>query len=70
MDDLNTRLAKPVDHKQFRPNIVVETTDKSPYQEDNWRLVRIGDTVLQYSLPNIRCASINVEQDTAERVTT
>ena len=51
----------------FRPNIVVETDDRRPYQEDRWELVRIGEVTLEFSLPDNRCITVNYNQNTAER---
>ena len=44
---------------EFRPNIVVNTESSEPYQEDRWKLIRIGDAVLEFSLPDNRCITVN-----------
>ena len=46
---------------------MVETEDRRPYQEDRWDLVRIGEVVLEFSLPDNRCITVNYNQHTAER---
>ena len=45
----------------------METEDRRPYQEDRWELVRIGEVVLEFSLPDNRCITVNYNQNTAER---
>ena len=51
----------------YRPNIVVKTLDSAPYQEDKWRTIRIGGTILEFSLPDNRCLTVNHNQKTAAR---
>lgn len=53
VEDLNTKLDQKVTPLQFRPNFVV----KGPpaYAEDNWRWVKIGNTVFKYVKPCLRC---------------
>lgn len=49
LDDLNEKL-KPEDIiatcRQFRPNIVVSGNEISPYSEDKWQWMKIGDHVV------------------------
>lgn len=40
LDDLNTRLAEPVEMNRFRPNFVF--TGGKPYEEDGWKNFSIG----------------------------
>lgn len=63
--DLNSRLKKPVTPLNFRPNIVI----KGPhaYAEDNWKWVKIGDTVFRNVKPCTRCIFTNIDPETAER---
>jgi len=42
LNDLNTRLEHPVSMRRFRPNLVVD--GDTPYAEDNWQRIRIGDS--------------------------
>uniref|UniRef100_A0A336KM92 CSON012457 protein n=1 Tax=Culicoides sonorensis TaxID=179676 RepID=A0A336KM92_CULSO len=65
LDDLNTKLEKPVDPTQFRPNIVIE--DAKPYDEDNWKFIKIGDkTVMKTLKPCTRGTFSAVDQKTGE----
>lgn len=61
VEDLNTRLDQKVTTLQFRPNFVV----KGPpaYAEDNWRWVKIGNTVFKYVKPCLRCVFTNIDPE-------
>ncbi|TVR67637.1 MAG: MOSC domain-containing protein [Spirochaetaceae bacterium] len=63
--DLNGRLAQPVPMDRFRPNIVV--SGGKPYQEDRWRVIRIGGVTLRLVKDCIRCAIVTVDQTTGEK---
>jgi len=70
VNDLNSRienLKRPVHALNFRPNIVVKTLSNKPYQEDKWKLLKFGNTILEFSLPGDRCTTVNVNHKTAER---
>ncbi|XP_071479054.1 mitochondrial amidoxime reducing component 2-like [Diadema antillarum] len=65
LTDLNSRLEKPVDMRNFRPNIVVEGT--SAFTEDEWKYVRIGKGVqLRTTHMCARCRQTTVNQDTGK----
>jgi uncharacterized protein YcbX len=59
---LNAELASPVEMRRFRPNVVIDG-DFEPWAEDEWRLIRIGSTVLRIVKPCERC--VMVTQDPA-----
>ena len=63
--DLNARLASPIPMDRFRPNLVVETD--SPFAEDHWKRIQVGDLEVDLVKPCERCVVINVDQATAER---
>jgi hypothetical protein len=65
LDDLNTRLERPIGMERFRPNVVVETD--TPWAEDDWRRVRLGEVELDLVKPCARCAVITTDQRTGER---
>ncbi|HVN08203.1 MAG TPA: MOSC N-terminal beta barrel domain-containing protein [Patescibacteria group bacterium] len=65
LDDLNRRLAEPVDMRRFRPNLVVNG-DK-PFEEDTWRTIRAGDLELSLVKPCARCPIPSVNPDSGER---
>lgn len=52
IEDLNTRLKSPVSHNYFRPNFVV--AGAKPLDEDNWKFIKIGDTVFKNIKPCTR----------------
>ena len=65
MDDLNERLDHPISIRRFRPNFVF--TGGEPYEEDNWKDIRIGSTEFIGVKRCARCALPNVDPDTAEK---
>ena len=66
--DLNSRLlakghpALPMN--RFRPNIVVE--GGSPYAEDDWKELRVGDAVIRSAKPCGRCQVTTTDQSTGQ----
>ena len=62
--DLNSRVPEEITMKRFRPNLVVNNTD--PYQEDNWKAIRIGDCELQIVKPCSRCVLTTVDPETGK----
>lgn len=69
LDDLNTRLEKPLSMDRFRPNMVVVSDREStkPYEEDKWPEIKIHDVVLQGANRCARCAVTTTNQQTAKR---
>ncbi|MCU7929880.1 MAG: MOSC domain-containing protein [Candidatus Thiodiazotropha sp. (ex Codakia rugifera)] len=65
LDDLNGRLPQPLTMDRFRPNLVVSGC--SPFAEDEWSLIRIGDIVLRVVKPCSRCTITCVDPLTGER---
>ncbi len=63
LSDLNQRLKVPVPVDRFRPNILVSGT--SPYAEDNWKTIKIGEIKFKVVKPCARCVITTIEQDTA-----
>lgn len=64
LDDLNTRVDATQRMAQFRPNLVVSGT--TPYAEDGWRRVRLGEVEFLVDTPCSRCAMITVDPATGE----
>ena len=62
LDELNSRLARPVDIRRFRPNIVVSGAD--PWVEDDWRSLEVGAIGIQVVKPCSRCVLTTVDPDT------
>ena len=65
LDDLNTRLERPVPMDRFRPNLVIDGA--TPFAEDGWRRLRIGDTVIELVKPCSRCVIPSIDQATGGR---
>jgi uncharacterized protein YcbX len=62
LDDLNTRLPKPIPMARFRPNIVLTGLD--PWAEDRIDTVAVGNLILRLVKPCTRCVIPSVDQDT------
>jgi len=68
VDYLNTRLEKPVSHKNFRPNIMIGDVPE-PFSEDFWTYVRIGGSdgpILKTATPCTRCKLTTVDPEIGE----
>jgi hypothetical protein len=65
LDDLNSRLDKPIPMNRFRTNFVF--TGGKPYEEDNWKDFNIGELSFKAVKPCARCVITTTNQDTAER---
>lgn len=63
LQDLNSRLNRPVPMDRFRPNIVVEGCDA--YAEDGWKTIKIGNVQLDCVKPCGRCVIVCIDQQTA-----
>lgn len=65
--DLNARLDEPIPMQRFRPNLVVSGCE--PYEEDSWRLIRIGECELEFAQQCPRCVMTTIDPATAVRNT-
>jgi uncharacterized protein YcbX len=65
LDDLNSRLSRPVPMDRFRPNLVVQGCEA--YAEDHWRRIRIGSVEFTVAKPCSRCVVPSIDQATAEK---
>lgn len=62
LEDLNSRLTEPVTMDQFRGNVIF--SGNTPYEEDHWRRIRIGDVVLSQPKRCSRCTVVTIDQTT------
>ncbi len=62
LDDLNSRLVVPVPMNRFRPNIVVSGC--GAYDEDKWKIIRVGGTFFHVKKPCSRCVTTTIDQTT------
>lgn len=64
LDELNRRLVQkgkdPIPMSRFRPNIVIETT--VPFEEDNWKVIQVGNTILHLVKGCPRCKQSCTDQ--------
>ncbi|RDH80820.1 MAG: MOSC domain-containing protein [endosymbiont of Galathealinum brachiosum] len=65
LDDLNSRLAAPVDMRRFRPNLVINGTEA--FAEDDWKAIRIGDITFNLVKPCSRCVIPSIDPETAKK---
>lgn len=65
LDDLNSRLEKPVPMERFRPNFVF--SGKEPFAEDSGEIVHIGRNKFKITKPSARCVLITIDQKTGEK---
>ncbi len=64
LDDLNSRLEKPIEMKRFRPNFVFE--GGLPYEEERWRRFSIGAVDFLGVKPCARCMLTTVNPEKGE----
>ena len=62
LEDLNSRLSNPVPVNRFRPNFVISGAEA--YEEDHWRMLQIGDLLVECVKPCARCQVVTIDQDT------
>lgn len=62
LNELNSRLAQPVDIRRFRPNIVVEAG--AAWSEDQWSELQLEGSRLRVVKPCSRCVMTTVDPDT------
>jgi uncharacterized protein YcbX len=65
LQDLNSHLGSPVPMNRFRPNLVVKGC--TPFEEDTWNRIRIGDVELAVVKPCARCEVTTIDKETLER---
>jgi uncharacterized protein YcbX len=69
LQDLNKRLvdngAEPVDMIRFRPNLQVSGC--TPYAEDSWNRIKIGNAVFDVVKPCSRCIIPTINLETGEK---
>lgn len=60
LSDLNGKLENPVPMNRFRPNLVISGT--KPFAEDEWKKIKIGDSVFHVVKPCDRCVITTIDQ--------
>jgi uncharacterized protein YcbX len=65
LEDLNSRLEKPIPMNRFRPNLVVRGC--APFAEDTWKRIQIGEVELGIVKPCPRCVVTTIDKETLEQ---
>jgi uncharacterized protein YcbX len=65
LDDLNSRMEVPLPMNRFRTNFVF--MGGKPFEEDEWKKIKVGYVVFQAVKPCARCVITTTDQETAER---
>jgi uncharacterized protein len=65
LNDLNNRLANPVNINRFRPNFVF--TDGEPFEEDAWHEFKVGNVRFFGVKPCSRCVMTTIDQENGEK---
>lgn len=64
LEDLNTRLEKPIGFERFRPNVVV--SGGKAWEEDKWKLLEINNQKWHVACRNARCSVPDVDPESGE----
>lgn len=65
LDDLSARVGRPLEMERFRPNLVV--SGATPFAEDGWKRIRIGELEFRVAKPCSRCILTTIDPHTGER---
>jgi uncharacterized protein YcbX len=65
LQDMNHRLSHETSVLRYRPNLVV--AGGLPWEEDAWRVLKIGGVTIHLVKPCARCTVITVDQETGAR---
>jgi uncharacterized protein len=68
---IERELGREIDIRRFRPNIVVDTRNPKPFEEDSWvgRVIEFGDgngPLIHVTMRDQRCVMLNLDPNTAE----
>lgn len=64
LDELSRRADTTLTMARFRPNLVIEGA--TPFEEDRWRRIRVGEVVFRAVKPCARCVVTTLDPDTLE----
>ena len=62
---LNSQLDTPIEMARFRANLVIDGT--TPYAEESWKHIRIGEITFELFKPCTRCVMTTVDLHTAQK---
>jgi uncharacterized protein YcbX len=64
LDEVNRRAGTALTMARFRPNLVIDGA--TPFEEDRWRRIRVGEVVFRVAKPCARCVVTTLDPDTLE----
>lgn len=65
LEDLSARVGQLLDARRFRPNLLI--AGATPYAEDAWRRIRIGDMTFRVVKPCSRCIIPTIDPFSGEQ---
>lgn len=65
LDDISSRVGRPLEMLRFRPNLVIEGSEA--FAEDGWKRIRIGDVEFRVVKPCSRCILTTIDPQTGVR---
>ena len=66
LEALSRTANSDISMSQFRPNIIINS--ETPWAEDSWRTLKIGDVIFDLVKPINRCKIVTLDPKTGERV--
>lgn len=64
IEDLGARVGQEIPRSRFRANVIVNGS--APYEEDNWKRIRLGEVIFSQPKPCARCVLLNIDQSTGQ----
>lgn len=65
LDFLNQKLEHKIEMQRFRPNLVI--SGSKPFEEDSWKLIKVGNVLFQILKPCTRCVVTTIDPKTAQK---
>ncbi|WP_025127246.1 MOSC domain-containing protein [Pseudomonas sp. PH1b] len=65
LEDLSSRVGRPLEMLRFRPNLVIEGS--AAFAEDGWKRIRIGEVEFRLVKSCSRCILTTIDPQTGER---
>ena len=65
LDFLNSKMSIAITQSRFRPNLVVE--EAQPWQEDNWKRIRVGAMEFEVVKPCSRCVIPTIDPSSLKK---
>lgn len=65
LEELNSRLARPIAMDRFRPNLIIR--GGTPYEEDQWKYLRIGECEFEVNERCKRCVMATIDRESLQK---